>query len=414
MGELLTLRSERFLDEGNIAGLIGNAPAFREVLWRLPQLANAEGAVLIDGETGTGKELVARAIHGLGPRAADPFVAVNCGSLVDTLFESELFGHERGAFTDAHTRRQGLMAQAAGGTLFLDEVDTLTPRGQVALLRALQDRTFRPLGSTLERRVDVRFLAATNAKLEGLVQAGSFRADLYYRLCVFSVTLPPLRERREDILPLAWHFLAKYAGSPGPAPQLSAGAMEVLLAWDWPGNVRELESAILRALAVAKGGSLEAGDLGLPAVAGAAAPQPEAPWSYKTQKRRILEVFERHYLIRLMREHKGNVSRAAHAAGKERRDLGKLLKRHGLDPRQFMDKAGSCPRSVSIQGSRSARSSIEPLRSGEAYGDLLAACPGTRTEGEEPGRRVFNPEFKQGDRGGPSTRLTPGPTGAQL
>jgi DNA-binding NtrC family response regulator len=261
--------------------------------------------------------------------------------------ESELFGHERGAFTDAHTRRQGLMAQADGGTLFLDEVDTLTPRGRVALLRALQDKTFRPLGSTSERRVDVRFLAATNARLEGLVQAGSFRADLYYRLCVFSVTLPPLRERREDILPLAGHFLAKYAGSPGPAPQLSAGAVEVLLAWDWPGNVRELESAILRALAVAKGGSIETGDLGLPAVAGAAAPPPEAPWSYKAQKRRILEVFQRHYLIRLMTEHRGNVSRAARAAGKERRDLGKLLKRHGLDPRQFMDTAGSVPRSVS-------------------------------------------------------------------
>src|SRR5262249_37654222 len=157
------------------------------------KFAGAEGAVLISGETGTGKELVARAIHGMSRRKNNPFVAVNCGSLMDTLFESELFGHERGAFTDAHSRRPGLMTQAAGGTLFLDEVDTLTQRGQVALLRALQDRSFRPLGSTVEHRVDVRFLAATNAQLDRLANRGSFRVDLYYRLCVFSVALPPLR-----------------------------------------------------------------------------------------------------------------------------------------------------------------------------------------------------------------------------
>jgi DNA-binding NtrC family response regulator len=262
----------------------------------------------------------------------------------------------------------------------------------------------------------VRFLAATNARLESLVQSGAFRADLYYRLCVFSVSMPPLRERREDILPLAGYFIAKGSRESVTAPRLEAAAATALLTHGWPGNVRELENAIERALAVAEGGRIEVADLGLPGApdetgAGALA---EAPRSYKMEKRRILDAFDRQYLLRLMTDHRGNVSRAAQEAGKERRDLGKLLKRHGLDPRQFMDKAGSCPRSVSIQGSRSARSSIEPLRPGEAYGDLLAACPGTRTEGEEPGRRVFNPEFKQGDRGGPSTRLTPGPTGAQL
>src|SRR5258706_507055 len=218
MNELLASeRPDHIASDEVTDGFIGQAPAFRDVLAKLPKLASADAAVLISGETGTGKELVARAIHGMSRRTMSPFVAVNCGALIDTLFESELFGHERGAFTDAHARRQGLMAQAAGGTLFLDEADTLTPRGQVALLRALQDRTFRPLGSTTEHRVDVRFLAATNARLERMVDGGAFRADLYYRLCVFLVTLPPLRDRREDILPLAYHFLGKYGASSSPA-----------------------------------------------------------------------------------------------------------------------------------------------------------------------------------------------------
>ena len=320
------------------AQLVGEAPAFKDIVSRLPALARADGSLLITGETGTGKELVARAIHELGPRASLPFVAVNCGSLVDTLLESELFGHERGAFTDAHARRQGLIARAAGGTLFLDEVETLTPRGQVALLRVVHERTFRPLGSTSEQRVDARFVAATNGRLDRLVQAGSFRADLYYRLCVFSITLPPLHERQEDILPLALYFLAKHAGRSGPAPKLSPVATETLLAFDWPGNVRELESAMVRAAHVARGGVIEMGDLGLPGGYGGAGLAPtllEAPGSYKAQKRRVLEAFERQYLVQLMSDWGGNVSRAARAAGKERRDLGKLLKRHGLDPRQF-------------------------------------------------------------------------------
>jgi DNA-binding NtrC family response regulator len=186
--------------------------------------------------------------------------------------------------------------------------------------------------------VDARFVAATNGRLDRLVQAGSFRADLYYRLCVFSITLPPLHERQEDILPLALYFLAKHAGRFGPAPKLSPVATETLLAFDWPGNVRELESAIVRAAHVARGGVIEVGDLGLPGGNGGAGMAPAllgAPGSYKAQKRRVLAAFERQYLVQLMSDWRGNVSRAARAAGKERRDLGKLLKRHGLDPRQF-------------------------------------------------------------------------------
>jgi DNA-binding NtrC family response regulator len=321
-----------------VEGLIGNAPAFREVLARLRTVAQAEAPVLITGETGTGKELVARAVHALSARAERPFVAVNCGALMDTLLESELFGHERGAFTDAHARRPGLISEAARGTLFLDELDTLTPRAQVALLRFLQDQRYRALGSTVEQRADVRFVAATNAQLEGLVRAGAFRADLYYRVSVFTVNLPPLRERREDIVPLAEHFIAKYGGRTGVV--LTAEAEAALLACEWPGNVRELESAIVRALPMAQGGWIEPRDLGLPewpsgASASMATDPAERTGSYKAQKRRMLEAFERQYLTQLMIEQGGNVSRAARAAGKERRDLGKLLKRYGFAAGQF-------------------------------------------------------------------------------
>jgi two-component system, NtrC family, response regulator GlrR len=336
MGTPRVLRSEPRSTDGVFDGLIGKAPAFEDVASRLPTLAKADGTVLITGETGTGKELVARAIHQLSPRASLPFVAINCGSLVDTLLEGELFGHERGAYTDAHTRREGLIAHAGDGTLFLDEAEMLTPRAQVVLLRVLQERTFRPVGSASEQRVTARFVAATNAGLERLVHAGQFRADLYYRLCVFSLTLPPLRRRREDILLLAAHFIAKHGQ--GPALRLSARASEALLANDWPGNVRELESAIVRAVAIAKEGVIEVDDLGLQGVAGpveAPSAFAEMPALYKTQKRHVLDAFERQYLARLMTEHGGNVTRAARVAGKERRDFGKLLKRHGFDPRQF-------------------------------------------------------------------------------
>ena len=230
MGEVALLKSGCAPEEEVLGALIGKAPAFKTIVSSLPMLASSEGAVLITGETGTGKELVARAIHSLSARAPHPFVAVNCGAFVETLLEAELFGHERGAFTDAHARRHGLVAQATGGTMLLDEVDTLMPRAQVALLRVLQEGNFRPLGAGAEQHADVRFLAATNASLDRLVQAGSFRADLFYRLCVFSVGVPPLRERVEDILPLAGHFLEKHASSQGRPPGLSAAAAEALLA----------------------------------------------------------------------------------------------------------------------------------------------------------------------------------------
>jgi DNA-binding NtrC family response regulator len=313
--------------------LIGDAPAFRRAIATVRIVAECDAAVLVSGETGTGKELVARAIHYLSDRAAEPFVAVNCGSLTDSLLEDELFGHERGAFTDAQQRRTGLIAQAERGTLFLDEIDALTSRGQVALLRVLQDKVYRPLGSQREYQAQVRFVAATNADLGPMVEAGAFRADLYYRLCVFAIALPPLRERPDDILKLAVHFLAKHAPhDAGGGPTLSVAAEAMLQECAWPGNVRELENAMIRAARLCETGRIDVDHLGLsaPAAPPDAFHWPSLSGNFAVRKAQILRSFEQEYLVHLMRDAGGNVTRAARTAGKDRRDLGKLLKKHGL------------------------------------------------------------------------------------
>jgi DNA-binding NtrC family response regulator len=323
--------------------LVGDSRRFRDAVAPLPLIAQSEASVLIVGETGTGKELVARAIHYLSDRTAHPFVAVNCGALTDTLLEDELFGHERGAFTNATHRRAGLLEHADAGTLFLDEVDTLSARAQVALLRVLQEKRFRPLGSSAERRADVRFLAAANAPLFDLVGQGRFRDDLYYRLCVFSVTLPSLRERPDDVLPLSAHFLGLHAPKGKRGLALSAGAAAALLAHPWPGNVRELENVMTRAARLCEGDTVEVVHLGLPgglpgaatSPAGESGPRAVVPGPYRAQKQLALQAFEHDYLVRLLRASAGNVTRAARLAGKDRRDLGRLLKKHRLDARAF-------------------------------------------------------------------------------
>jgi DNA-binding NtrC family response regulator len=329
-----TLREKQAL-----AKLVGSASTFVEAIRNLPLIAQSDATVLITGETGTGKELVARAIHYLSERAAHPFVPLNCGSFPDPLMEVELFGHERGAFTDAHTRRKGLLAQTEGGTLFLDEVDTLPAKAQVDLLRFLQDKSYRMVGSGEEFHANVRVLAASNAALLQLAQSGAFRADLYYRLCVFTIHLPALQERSQDIPILAEHFLSKHAPLGGPIPRLSNEALADLMLREWPGNVRELENAVVRGIHLSRGDIILPRDLSLPVCGSRSLPGVPQDCAtlpqFRTLKRQVIESFERNYLTLLMAEHHGNVSIAARAAGKERRDLGRMLKKYQLDARSF-------------------------------------------------------------------------------
>jgi DNA-binding NtrC family response regulator len=334
---------DRFRHAGAFSNLVGGAPSFVDAVSQIPAIARSDAAVLIRGETGTGKELVARAIHYISGRSRFPFVALNCGSFTDTLFEDELFGHVRGAFTGAHERRDGLIAQARKGTLFLDEVDTLSQKAQVDLLRVLQDKRYRAIGSAAEQEADTRILAATNAALEDLIRVGRFRADLYYRICIFTVDLPPLRERSEDILRLAAHFLEKHRVARKPAPRLSAAASAALLSYEWQGNVRELENAILRAVHLCPGDVIEIVDLGLLSRAEKSALAEKCSaksLSYSAAKRKAIAMFEKEYLTRLIAEQDGNISQAARIAGKDRSDLGKLLKKHSLDPKFFRMPVG--------------------------------------------------------------------------
>ena len=311
-----TQNLHRVGDAQAFGALVGEDPAFVKAVAQLPAAARSDAAVLISGETGTGKELVARAIHYLSDRAPLPFVSVNCGSLADPLLDDALFGREP-------------------GTLFLDEVEALTDRGQLTLLRGVQDPTLRAGGSSAERRGGVRFVAATNVDLWPRVQAGAFRPDLYYRLCVFSISLPPLRERKDDILPLALHFLKKHAGPERAVPTLAPSARAALEAFGWPGNVRELENAMIRAGQVCRAGSIDVDDLGLPGRSDALYLPPGPRGSFKILKRQAVEAFEREYLTRILSEHRGNVTHAARTAAKDRRDLGRLLKKYAIDPRIF-------------------------------------------------------------------------------
>jgi DNA-binding NtrC family response regulator len=315
-------------------GLLGASPAFLAEIAKLPALAECDVTVLVTGPTGTGKELVARALHYLSKRHDRPFVPIDCGAMPPELLESELFGHERGAFTGAVTRNRGLIATADEGTLFLDEVDALTLAAQAKLLRFLQQREYRPVGSTDTRKADVRVISATNHDLRKAVREGAMREDLFYRLAVVQLGLPALRERAGDIELLAKHFLAKYTRKFGRAIQgFSPEAMERLLGHEWPGNIRELENVVQAAVALCDGGAVEARHM--PALRR----ESGSPTSFREEKVQAVNRFEREYVVRLLRASSGNISQAARTAKKHRRAFWGLMRKHGIEASEHVDPA---------------------------------------------------------------------------
>ena len=320
-------------------GLIGESAVFREMLAAIAKIASYDATVLISGETGSGKELAARAIHYQGKRSDKPFIPVNCGALPDHLIENELFGHCKGAYTDARENQTGLIAQAEGGTLFLDEVDALSPKAQVSLLRFLEDGKYRLLGGARLESADVRILAASNTSLQALVDDGSFRADLHYRLNVMELTVPPLRVRGDDIALLARHFIGEAAQRYGMKRLgLHPDTVQWLASQPWLGNIRELQNRIQREFLMCEGPSILIRPTAPMADRRQKPDRRQAhlcPLNFNEAKQLTLQAFERNHLLRLMRESAGNVSRAARLAGKERRALGKLLKKYCIEPGYF-------------------------------------------------------------------------------
>lgn len=308
--------------------MIGQSQGFVKLLEQVERVARCDATVLVEGETGTGKELVARAIHYQGARQERPFVPVNCGALPDSLLENELFGHAKGAFTDARSDQPGLVGLAEGGTLFLDEVDALTPRAQVALLRFLQDQRYRPLGSRQERDADVRVIAASNQCLEQLVKADRFRLDLLYRLRLLHLRIPPLRERPGDPALLCTHFIEKAQRKfGGRARALDAATIAWLDLHSWPGNVRELENLVYQAHLACDDEVLS---LPPPDTLAATSDQDTNTFTYRCAKEQAIAAFETRFLGNAMQRSSGNVSAAARLIGTERRHLGRLLKKYSI------------------------------------------------------------------------------------
>lgn len=323
--------------------LVGSSVAFNKVLNLIETFRCCDAPVLIEGETGTGKEVVARAIHYKSARRGHPFIPVNCGALPDSLVENELYGHARGAYTDAKTEQSGFVGQAEGGTLFLDEIEALSPKAQASLLRFLQERQYRPLGKDKMLQANVRVIAASNVEVGSLVEAGRLRQDLYFRLNILHIGLPPLRERPDDIMELVEYFLDHYCRQYKVArkrlhPDLYTG----LPNHDWPGNVREVENSVHRAVLMSAGDMLTAAEFNLdvddlPSLS--STEMKAGAWrmqAFNAAKLQAIEDFEKRYLQQVMRETQGNISQAARCAHKERRALGKLLKKHGIDRNDFV------------------------------------------------------------------------------
>jgi two-component system response regulator GlrR len=328
---------QAFVGQLGLDKIVGTDPAFLQALSRIDQFARSDAAILLTGETGTGKELCARVIHLLSRRRDGPFIPVECGGVPEHLFENEVFGHARGAFTDAHTAQRGLVALAHHGTLFLDEIDSLSLATQGKLLRLLQEQTFRPLGSEMFCRADLHIVAATNRDLSALVREGRFRADLFFRLDVLRVHLPSLRERPRDISTLARYFIAETCAKSGlPRKLLSPASIRKLEAYSWPGNIRELYNTILSAALCSTGTEIVPAAINFRGISAAGdvgefEPCQEGPATenFRSAKLHAIERFEKEYVRRLLEKHSGNITRAAAQAGKDRRAFGRLVKKYG-------------------------------------------------------------------------------------
>lgn len=336
-------------DQTQFEDLIGRSSKMQEIYSTIEAIAPTNSTVLVLGESGTGKELVARAIHRRSLRKEKPFVVINCAAIPEQLLESELFGHKRGSFTGAVGDKRGLFEEADGGTVFLDEIGELPAPTQVKLLRVLQEGEVRPVGSNVSKHVDVRLLSATNRDLEALVKAGSFREDLYYRINVIYLSLPPLRDRQEDISLLAYHFLKKYSDKlKKPIEKISIDALQALQNHNWVGNVRELENVIERASVLVNGDTITARELP-PSILGETFYLPDdsggvkdlTQFNYQEAKERAMISFNRAYVGSLLRQAAGNISVASERAGMDRSNFKKIIRRYKLDADEFKTRGPS-------------------------------------------------------------------------
>jgi two-component system, NtrC family, response regulator GlrR len=334
--------------------LILGSDCQHELLERLSRIAQTDAEILITGPTGVGKELYALHAHGCSRRRDGPFVVANCSNLGGDLLENEIFGHARGAYTGAHAAGEGLASAAQGGTLFLDEVDSLPPSSQAKLLRFIQQREYRRLGETFVRRADLRFIAACNADLPALVRGGHFRSDLYFRLHVAPIAIPPLAERPGDIAPLIAHFVAKSAEDYGVDTVVFApSATQVLLGYRWPGNVRELENLVRYLTCLQLGRPVEAADLEPLGAAGAEEAPPALTFAdrpLKEAKGALIVEFERLYLDQALGRANGNIAEAARQSGKHRRAFFELMRKYGMTGEGAGRESGRRPRSAGSDG----------------------------------------------------------------
>lgn len=348
VANLQRLRDENELLRRQLEGksgfskLVGSSPAFRAILTQMEKVANTSATVLITGESGTGKELVARALHGFSMRKDQQFMPIDCSTIPETIIESELFGHVRGAFTGAVRDKKGMVEEANGGTLFLDEIGDLSPAMQVKLLRLLQEGEYKVVGSNTIRKADIRFVAATNQNLAERIKDGQFREDLFYRLNVINIQLPPLRDRQDDIPLLASHFLGKYNAQYGKnVKRISPDALKNMQERAWPGNVRELENVIERGVIMASGETLEEADIGVYQPDGmSAAPSPELSGGlyslpFKEAKDKLIEKFQSEYIAKVLSRSDGNVSQAARESGLKRQYLHRLMRETSIDSKSF-------------------------------------------------------------------------------